>query len=30
LTGSYRDEHLFDLKQAYEGWQFSEATGPGR
>jgi hypothetical protein len=23
LTGSYRDEHLFELKQAYEGWQFS-------
>ena len=23
LTGSYRDEHLFELKQAYEAWQFS-------
>jgi transposase len=22
LTGSYRDEHLFALKQAYEAWQF--------
>jgi hypothetical protein len=23
LTGSYREEHLFELKQAYEAWQFS-------
>src|SRR4051812_9539807 len=23
LTGSYREEHLFELKLAYEGWQFS-------
>jgi transposase len=23
LTGSYRDEHLFELKQAYEAWQFT-------
>ncbi len=23
LSGSYRDEHLFELKQAYEAWQFS-------
>src|SRR5262249_25564461 len=23
LTGSYREEHLFALKQAYEAWQFS-------
>jgi len=23
LTGSYRAEHLFELKQAYEAWQFS-------
>jgi transposase len=23
LTGSYRDEHLFELKQAYEAWQFA-------
>src|ERR1700722_18917677 len=23
LTGTYRDEHLFELKQAYEAWQFS-------
>jgi transposase len=22
LTGSYRDEHLFSLRQAYEAWQF--------
>jgi transposase len=22
LTGSYRDEHLFALRQAYEAWQF--------
>jgi len=22
LTGSYREEHLFSLRQAYEGWQF--------
>jgi transposase len=22
LTGTYRDEHLFALKQAYEAWQF--------
>jgi transposase len=23
LTGSYRDEHLFELKLAYEAWQFT-------
>ena len=23
LTGSYREEHLFELKLAYEAWQFS-------
>jgi hypothetical protein len=23
LTGSYREEHLFELKPAYEAWQFS-------
>jgi transposase len=23
LTGSYREEHLFELKQAYEAWQFT-------
>jgi transposase len=23
LTGSYREEHLFELKQAHEAWQFS-------
>ncbi len=23
LTGTYREEHLFELKQAYEAWQFS-------
>ena len=23
LTGTYRDEHLFELKLAYEAWQFS-------
>jgi transposase len=23
LTGSYREEHLFALKQAYEAWQFT-------
>jgi transposase len=23
LNGSYREEHLFELKQAYEAWQFS-------
>src|SRR4051794_30259085 len=23
LTGSYREEHLFELKRAYEAWQFS-------
>jgi transposase len=23
LTGSYREEHLFELRQAYEAWQFS-------
>jgi hypothetical protein len=23
LTGSYRDEHLLELKLAYEAWQFS-------
>jgi transposase len=23
LTGTYREEHLFALKQAYEAWQFS-------
>jgi transposase len=23
LTGSYREEHRFELKQAYEAWQFS-------
>src|SRR4051812_42565374 len=25
LTGSYREEHLFELKLAYEAWQFSLA-----
>jgi hypothetical protein len=25
LTGSYRDEHLFELKLAYEAWQFTPA-----
>jgi transposase len=24
LTGSYRDEHLFALRQAYEAWQFTQ------
>src|SRR5207245_10131199 len=23
LTGTYREEHLFELKLAYEAWQFS-------
>jgi hypothetical protein len=23
LTGSYREEHLFELRQAYEAWQFT-------
>src|SRR6195256_4846265 len=23
LTGTYREEHLFELKQAYEAWQFT-------
>jgi transposase len=23
LTGSYREEHLFELKLAYEAWQFT-------
>jgi transposase len=23
LTGTYREEHLFELKQAYKAWQFS-------
>src|SRR3954465_8940820 len=23
LTGSYREEHLFELKQAHEAWQFT-------
>src|SRR6516162_9465532 len=23
LTGSYREEHLFELKQAYQAWQFT-------
>jgi hypothetical protein len=23
LTGTYREEHLFELKQAYEAWRFS-------
>jgi hypothetical protein len=23
LTGSYREEHLFELKQSYEAWQFT-------
>jgi transposase len=23
LTGSYREEHLFELKQAYDAWQFT-------
>ena len=23
LTGSYREEHLFELKLAYEVWQFT-------
>jgi hypothetical protein len=23
LTGAYREEHLFELKLAYEAWQFT-------